>query len=607
MENSPSSGSTNEPLRPRFSIKKTRISGQSGREEAEMEFTPDKILYLEIDDEITTVFDKIKQLRVKRIALVIPRRANLFQSIINLKILYKKINEIGKEILIVTADTGGLQSAEKVGFLATTRLTERKPVVQEQPVAKTIRGERPVRLHGEKVSISEVIKPERKEKIADFLQKIREKIKKRKQKSSSRLVVVAPNKQALFTLVLVSVLLFLAIAYIALPGATIYLTPRASVLDPTFNVTFLDSEKNSGALNSANQPNIVVASIPVEAPPFTTTLAHNSTGKISKGTRARGTITITNKTTHPWDLAATTRFQTEEGLIFRTPDALRVPPASNGAFGTLDAVVIADEFDNLNQITGSRGNIGPSRFFLPGLREESRTDLFAESTTPMTGGITQVIKVVTQEDLDAAQEAVKKQALKDGAILLRDYLEEQNLVKKTNLTLLTDPNILVISEPKVTLQDDLVGKQLDQFEVKASYTVSSIAYDQQELINKIKDRLITRVDPDKRIVEINDTDISYRFLELNKEAGRARLTITMRAVQIYDIESENENGRRFHKKITDHILGLRVEAAKDYLRQQTEEIASVEIKTWPLWAPTIPTIADNIKFVVEDYNGAVEK
>ena len=49
-----------------------------------------KVVYIEIDDEVTSVYDRIKNLKIKHIYLVVPRRSVLFQSIVNLKILKRK-------------------------------------------------------------------------------------------------------------------------------------------------------------------------------------------------------------------------------------------------------------------------------------------------------------------------------------------------------------------------------------------------------------------------------------------------------------------------------------------------------------------------------------
>src|SRR3989338_4768455 len=68
------------------------------------------MIYVEIDDEITTVFDQIKKLPVRLdVVLVIPKRAVLLQSVINLRILKKKVAETrkGRNVMIITNDKSG--------------------------------------------------------------------------------------------------------------------------------------------------------------------------------------------------------------------------------------------------------------------------------------------------------------------------------------------------------------------------------------------------------------------------------------------------------------------------------------------------------------------
>ena len=265
-----------QPLRPRFVIGKKRISEQ--RETV----TPDKILYVELDEEITILFDRIKRVKGKIIALVIPKRASILHSIINLKILKKKTDEEGKRILVVTVDPTGAQLAEKAGFEATQRLfgnaenDEPKP----QPVLSS-KFQRPVKTAEEKISIASVIRQEKTSFFDSFIAKIKERIKKKKQAAArTRIVFVTANKQALFTLVLVSIFLLLVVAYIALPGATVAITPRSTVLDPAFNVTFMDYEKNRDAIENNFGSAIVLASFPVTPPAFTKKIIHNATGKL---------------------------------------------------------------------------------------------------------------------------------------------------------------------------------------------------------------------------------------------------------------------------------------------------------------------------------------
>lgn len=596
-----------EPLRPRFKIQKHRIGGQE-EEKQSADFSPEKVIYVEIDDEITHVFDRLKRLRVKRIALVIPRRATILQSIVNLKILKKKIDELEKEVIVVTTDLNGLQLAAKAGIPAVEKLFEKEPLDAPPPVAKTPYGERPMRVSREKVSLSEVIRQEKPSLFSSLIGRIKERWKKKKTSAQeTRLVFIAPNKQALFTLILVSVLLLLAIAYIALPGATVYITPKSTILDPSFNITFLDFDKNRDLIENNSSNTIIVATYIVEPPPFTKKFTHFATGKIFKGENARGTIIVTNLSNNPWDLAARTRFQMENGIVFRIAQPVRVPPSRGNIPGTLEVNVSADEFDANGQTVGERGNIPPLKFFLPGLKNsENRKKLYGESRNPMTGGITKTVKTVSQEDIAAAKELAKREIAKAATTDLQQFLEQQNLVKKTNFSLLTDRHAIKIGEPKIDVPTNLSGKEVDQFEVTASYELRGAAFDRQALINELKKRLLARADPDKKIMKIADDDISYKFLDEDEAAGKLRLTATLRAIQAYELDPEKENGHRFIKKITDHILGSRVKDALEYLQQQTDEIARVEITTWPIWAPTIPNIADNVKFVIREENGETE-
>ncbi|MBI2638173.1 hypothetical protein HYW83_01135 [Candidatus Peregrinibacteria bacterium] len=596
-----------EPLRPRFKIQKHRISGPENEKES-VDFSPEKVIYVEIDDEITHVFDRLKRLRVKRVALVIPRRAIILQSIVNLKILKKKIDELEKEVVIVTTDLNGMQLALKAGIPAIEKLFEKEPIDAPPPTAALHRGERPLRMSREKVSLSQIIRQEKPTIFSSLINRIKERWKKKKTASQeTRLVFIAPNKQALFTLILVSVLLLLAIAYIALPGATIYITPKSTILDPSFNITFLDFDKNRDLIENNSSNNIIVATYLVEPPPFTKKFTHFATGKIFKGENSRGVITVTNLSGNPWDLAARTRFQTQNGLVFRISQPVRVPPARGNIPGTLDVNVTADEFDANGQTIGERGNIPPIKFFLPGLKNpENQKKLYGENKNPMAGGVTRTVKIASQEDITAAKELAKREIAKSATADLQQFLEQQNLVKKTNFSLLLDRHAIKIGEPRIDIPTNLAGKEVDQFEVTASYELRGAAFDRQILIEELKKRLLARSDPDKKIMKIADDDITYKFLDEDTAAGKIRLTATLRAIQAYELDPEKENGHRFIKKITDHILGARVKDAMEYLQQQTDEIARVEITTWPIWAPTIPNIADNVKFVIRDEENGLQ-
>ncbi len=75
-----------------------------------------KPIYLEPDEEITSVIDKLKDLSDHKVAIVVPKNGTLFQSLINLKLLAKEAKEQGKEVVIVSTNRVGQRLAQQVGF-----------------------------------------------------------------------------------------------------------------------------------------------------------------------------------------------------------------------------------------------------------------------------------------------------------------------------------------------------------------------------------------------------------------------------------------------------------------------------------------------------------
>ena len=48
-----------------------------------------KVLYVELDEEITSIFERVERLNYMDVYLVVPERAAIFQSVVNLSILKK--------------------------------------------------------------------------------------------------------------------------------------------------------------------------------------------------------------------------------------------------------------------------------------------------------------------------------------------------------------------------------------------------------------------------------------------------------------------------------------------------------------------------------------
>jgi hypothetical protein len=89
-------------------------------------------LYVEPNDEITTVIERLKAAESDTVALIAPKGATLLQSVVNLKLARKAAQDAGKSIVIVTTDTIGKNLSVQLGI----------PVASsEKEAAAALRGE----------------------------------------------------------------------------------------------------------------------------------------------------------------------------------------------------------------------------------------------------------------------------------------------------------------------------------------------------------------------------------------------------------------------------------------------------------------------------------
>src|SRR3990167_2305989 len=72
--------------------------------------------YIDVDEEITSIINRLRKSRAKENIFVLPRGALILQSIVNLKLLKKETEKLKKQLMIVTQDAQGRGIAEKVGI-----------------------------------------------------------------------------------------------------------------------------------------------------------------------------------------------------------------------------------------------------------------------------------------------------------------------------------------------------------------------------------------------------------------------------------------------------------------------------------------------------------
>jgi len=89
-------------------------------------------IFIDIDDEITFVIDRIASSKTLNIILVIPERAAILSSLSTLKLLYHLVQRSEKKVVVVTMDEFGKTLAQKVGFKTRARVGEVEADVWDQ-------------------------------------------------------------------------------------------------------------------------------------------------------------------------------------------------------------------------------------------------------------------------------------------------------------------------------------------------------------------------------------------------------------------------------------------------------------------------------------------
>lgn len=552
-----------------------------------------KILFVQLDEEITSVYERISDVPYKEVYLVVPKRAVLLQSIVNLRILKQKLEDIDKEMAIITSDSNGMKLAHQCeirvfdhweGSGSEGKAEKKNPeATLLKPIAASsndVDDDLPSRLPKKKSSIFEVVRHMRTQEDGFSLKRY---LRDWKKNRLEHVRLPGGNRKFITGLVVTSLAVFVFIAYVVLPGATIYIEPASDVVTKAVNITL--------ELNPDDPRELKSYSVSADTE---YSMSHPATGILSEGSRATGVITIINTSDRTWDLVQETRFQTDEGLVFRIQQDVSVPSGTVENPGSISATVIADELDANGTLIGERGNIAPSRFFLPGLRDDSRELIYAENYEAFAGGETKVSAILLEEDLTAAREKLEAELQERVLSALQKEVLSQGNALNTELSLLEDSDVLQYSSVVVDMPYELVGQEMEDFELEGNISLSGVAYDREALLAILKTEIVTAETPGKQLVRIDEDSVSINVMEFDNSRLSYKFTAQIQGIEEYEIDPELEGGSKLAKRIREHIAGENIEDAEQFI-QNLPEVNKVEIKIWPVWSPTIPKLTDNIK------------
>lgn len=346
---------------------------------------------------------------------------------------------------------------------------------------------------------------------------------------------------------------------IFVPQATITLTQQGEIFSQDFEVTFdttisaVDTEDNRVPLYRKEVTREV-------------TQEFESTGTSESGRRAQATITVRNESSSSQSLVANTRFLSDNQRQFRTTSAITVP-----AQGSTEVEIIADA-------VGEEYNIEPGRLTIPGLASSgSRArQIYGDLRTPITNGSADNQSIVTQEDVDTVQEALREQiaqALNEG---LEDGEDGRSPLRRSR----TLPEVQFVDLPAV-------GTVAETFTVTARSTLNGYVYQDDQLQNFVRERVSGQLLNGR---ELADTlELSFDDLEESSENGRIRT----RVFAEYGVVSPIDQADAIRS-----LRGRRLVALENYV-QQNESIQEARLEVRPSFLPIFPFLGRNITIQIE--------
>lgn len=219
----------------------------------------------------------------------------------------------------------------------------------------------------------------------------------------------------------------------------------------------------------------------------------------SEDARSVGTVTVVNGTSRNFRFVATTRFLSEEGVLFRLKEASDIP-----AGDSVDVAVYAD-------VVGSAGDVGPSRFTIPGLSQELQKDIYGISDGPMTGG-SGTVAAVSVEDIAAAKE---------------DLLDRLRVEAIDNFSLMVDDGERIagdlITSRELEVTEPKVGTPGASFSMRMSAEFRALVVPEQKISELLRARMEELLPDDKNSDDFEVGEPLYSVEAYDTVGERAEL------------------------------------------------------------------------------------
>lgn len=542
-------------------------------------------IYIDAEDEITAIIDKMRASPSKIVALVLPKRSSTLHSVVNLKLLKRTAAESKKNLVLITSEANLLPLAGLVG-LHVAKTLQSKPSVpaapnqSEAPITVDDVGTDEAPELDPNAPIGELAGVAGSEETIDLdndKPAAVPAIAAAKGKLNKKLKIPDFDRFRLMLFGGIGLLILLLIgsyfAFSVLPKAKIVIkTDTSSVaidMKLTANTEAKELNAETGVVPGINKQIKKTDSEKVPA-----------TGQRDEGTKAKGTATLalTDCSKDQVTVPAGTPL-TANSLSFLTNSEVTLKSVKIGAqcrnddfkdFSTATINVTA-------QNAGDKYNLGARAYTVTGFSNVSANG------SNMTGGTTKLVQIVSQSDIDNAKQKVLERMSAAAIAELKSQFTAENALPLEDTLATSDPVVASTPNAGETATDVSVN-------VSASYTVLGVKQDDLEKL--IEDEVKKRIDNNKQTIQ--DNGLSKAVLRLSDKVSPTQAKFDLKTIAIAGAQLDAEG-------IKKEIAGKKKGATQTIISERPG-IRDVEVKYSPFWVHSTPKKTSKITITFEQIN-----
>ncbi|HSW78980.1 MAG TPA: hypothetical protein VLF88_03140 [Candidatus Babeliales bacterium] len=482
---------------------------------AEAKKTDKDIIYVDVDDEITSIIDKVDNAKNKVVALVLPKRAASLQSIVNMKLLKRSADSAGKNVVLITnehsllplagaaklhvaknlqsppevpdAPTGAIVAAAAAG--AAMAGDSEEPVTDDDELPEKIDYNKPI---GALAVKHEAENPETIDLDDDDEEEAKPATKAKKSKGEK---VSVPNFDRFRMLLglgaaaFIGLIVFLILAVTVLPKAKITLHTTSEPVSANFNL-----KASTGA---PLDPATGTMPAKLESSDQTGSQQVTATGQQNNGDKAAGDISFSipcsSVSGSPPTIPAGTAV-TANGLSYITQSnaSLTTPAFSPCRFTGSSTIKSVSP--------GSKYNTGSTTFTVSGYPSVS-------ASGSASGGTDNIVTVLSQSDVDAARQKLTTGTT--GEQFSKDFLKKLSDQGEYVLT-----STLKVGDAQINATP-AVGQPASTANVSIKVTHTVLTVTKDDLSKIIEAKLSNQVDKKKQRLNgnfLNDATITIQSL-----------------------------------------------------------------------------------------------